>query len=83
VPSSENLGVGEPCEFANACAVGLICAAAEVLPDCAGVGCCTPFCNVEWGDAQCEALTATSCVPFFEVGMAPPGYELVGICISP
>jgi hypothetical protein len=83
VPSSESLAAGESCEFSNACAPGLICAAAESLPDCEGVGCCSPFCHLELGDTQCEALPGTSCVSFFEEGMAPAAYENVGLCILP
>lgn len=83
VPSAENLPAGESCEFANSCAVGLICAGAEALPDCPGVGCCVPFCELELGDMQCEAVPGTSCVSFYEEGMAPPGHEHIGVCISP
>ena len=56
---------------------------AEVLPDCQGSGCCTPFCEVMLGDAQCDAVPGTSCVPFWEEGLAPEGYEHIGVCVVP
>jgi hypothetical protein len=81
--SSENIPAGEPCGFINDCAAGHVCVAAEVLPACQGSACCTPFCNLELGDGQCELMPGTSCVPFFEDGTAPPGYEDVGLCVLP
>jgi hypothetical protein len=83
VPSSESLPAGASCEFVNSCAIGLVCVTAEVMPDCEGVGCCSPFCNLELGDEQCDALSGTSCLPFFADGRAPTNYELVGICMLP
>jgi hypothetical protein len=81
--TTQDIPTGEPCGFINDCAVGNGCVTAEVLPGCAGASCCTLFCNVMLGDQQCDALPGTSCVAFFEQGMAPPGYELVGLCILP
>jgi hypothetical protein len=81
--SLEDLPAGAPCGFINDCAAGSICMNPEVLPDCEGTGCCTPFCDLELGDAQCDSAPGTSCLPFFEENMAPPGYELVGVCVLP
>jgi hypothetical protein len=81
--SIQDIPTGEPCDSINACAIGNGCVIAEVLPSCVSAACCTLFCNVMLGDQQCDALPGTSCVPFFEQGMAPPGYELVGLCILP
>jgi hypothetical protein len=76
-----DLPVGEPCGFINDCVAGSACIDANLLPDCAGSACCSPFCSLGGGDTQCEGLPGTSCLPFFE--QPPPGYEQVGICISP
>jgi hypothetical protein len=81
--TTQDIPAGEPCGFINDCAKGLSCTTAEVLPSCEGSACCTLFCDVELGDQQCEAMPGTSCVPFFEDGQAPPGYELLGLCMLP
>ncbi len=74
---------GDLCEFINVCDPGLFCAGAAAVQGCAGaVGCCTPFCDVQLGAAQCPAVQE-DCVPVFAVGMAPPGLEDVGICALP
>ena len=71
---------GEPCGFINDCAAGNLCADATTLPTCAGAACCTPFCDLT--DPLCSTM-GTECVSFFEEGMAPPGYEDVGVCVLP
>jgi hypothetical protein len=81
--TTEGIPAGEPCGFINDCAGGNICVAAESLPACAGSACCTPFCDLELGEGPCGAVPGTSCVPLFEEGAAPPGYDLVGVCMSP
>jgi hypothetical protein len=75
--------VGDPCEYANACDPGLICANADAVPDCMGtVGCCAEFCDVT--NPMCTQMGAgAECTAYFEMGMAPPGYENVGVCILP
>jgi hypothetical protein len=73
--------LGQPCRFANACEAGSLCVDASMMPDCAGTGCCGSYCGLSLGDAQCDAVPGTLCVPFWEQGMAPAGYEDVGICI--
>ena len=76
----QNIPAGEPCGFINDCAAGLVCLDAEPFPACEGSACCSPFCDISLGDGQCEAVPGTSCVSFFEEGMAW-GYEQVGVCI--
>jgi hypothetical protein len=83
VVSLDDIPSGEPCGFINDCAPGLGCFTAEVLPDCDGSACCSPFCDLELGDQHCASLPGTSCSSFFEQGTAPPGYEHVGVCILP
>lgn len=46
--------LGEPCEWTQECAAGLICVSAQALPECPGASCCAPFC-VTGDDASCEA----------------------------
>jgi hypothetical protein len=81
--TTQDIPPGEPCGFINDCIVGSGCTTAEALPNCVGAACCSPFCELGAGDLTCEVLPGTTCVPFFEQGMAPPGYEDVGVCILP
>lgn len=76
-------GVLDPCEFLNACDPGLTCVGGASFPDCAGdVGCCTPYCEVG-NDAPCAEIAGTSCERWFIEGMAPPGFEQLGVCTVP
>jgi hypothetical protein len=79
--TTQDSPLGEPCGFHNDCAAGLGCLTAEVLPSCDGASCCASFCSVMEG-AACSQM-GTECSAFFEEGMAPPGYEDVGVCIVP
>jgi hypothetical protein len=81
--TTENIPEGEPCGYVNDCAPSLVCLTAEVLPACNGSACCGRWCNHDLGDAQCETAPGTVCELFFQVGMAPPGYENLGVCILP
>jgi hypothetical protein len=81
--TTQDIPTGEPCGFINDCAEGNGCIATEELPSCAGSACCSPFCDLDLGDQPCDVLPGTACVPFFEQGMAPPGYENVGVCLVP
>ena len=47
----------------------------------AQTGCCTPYCPVDGGPDPCNM--GEECVAFFVEGMAPPGYENVGVCVVP
>jgi len=78
--TTDGSGEGQPCGYINDCAPGNLCAAADALPECAGSSCCAAYCDL----ASPDCLTAgTECVTFFEEGLAPPGYEDVGICVLP
>jgi hypothetical protein len=79
--TTQDIPLGEPCGFINDCAAGLGCLTAEVLPNCNGSACCGSWCSVS-EMAPCPTM-GTECSPFFEEGMAPPGYEDVGVCIIP
>ncbi len=79
---------GTPCEFANVCNPGTMCASTDAAPhpDCQGaIGCCTPFCNYEQPDGACDALADElpdiECVPFSEEPAECAGP--VGVCVVP
>lgn len=78
--TTQDIPVGEPCGYINDCQAGLICLDATVLPSCNGAACCGEFCEIP--DGTCST-PGTECIEFFEMGMAPPGYETVGVCIIP
>jgi hypothetical protein len=80
--ASGEMGVyGDPCEYINVCDPGLFCATATAVPGCASSGCCSEYCDLSepaacMGDNQ-------MCLPAFEKGQTPPGYEDVGLCALP
>jgi len=73
---------GSECQYVNQCQKGSFCANAMVVENCPpeSNGCCTPYCSLSEGDAVCQPME--DCLAFFE-GMAPPGYENVGVCRIP
>jgi hypothetical protein len=82
--TTKDIPLGQPCNYINDCAEGLACLWADLLPACEGPECCSSFCDLNLGDGPCDALLpGTACLPFFEEGMAPAGYEHVGVCIVP
>jgi hypothetical protein len=78
--TTQDIPLGEPCGFINDCIAGTGCLTAEVMPNCNGSACCGSFCDLT--DPTCPQM-GTECSSFFEEGMAPPGYEDVGVCIIP
>jgi hypothetical protein len=78
--TTQDIPTGEPCGYINDCAAGNTCLNAEVLPNCNGSACCGSFCDLS--DPTC-ITEGTQCSAFFEEGMAPPGYDQVGVCIIP
>ena len=78
--TSQDIPTGEPCGFINDCIAGNFCADAAALPACNGSACCASYCDLT--DPVCSVM-GTECVSFFEEGMAPPGYEDVGVCVLP
>lgn len=72
---------GDPCEYANACKPGLYCLDSEHVEGCQAAACCTPFCDTS-RPLMCPGATQ-ECIPWYEEGMAPPGFEIVGICGVP
>jgi hypothetical protein len=79
--TTQDIALGEPCGFTNDCAGGLACIAADLLPNCDGAACCASFCSVMAGE-PCAQI-GTECSAFFEQGMAPSGYEDIGVCMLP
>lgn len=72
---------GQPCGYINDCLPGSFCVDGAVVPACNGSACCVPFCDLGLGDAQCAGVPGTFCVPFWEQGLAPAGFEQVGVCV--
>ena len=72
----------DPCEYANACDPGLICANPALATECdpQAAGCCLPFCDLSM--PECTNMGAM-CLPWYEMGMEPPGLENVGVCGLP
>jgi hypothetical protein len=77
-----DLPVGSACSNGHDCTDGHHCVDADQLPNCDAFRCCTNFCDLELGDAQCSE-PGTACVPLYEPGDAPAGYENVGVCTLP
>lgn len=79
---------GQSCDQIAVCDPGLFCAEAQSVPECKGgdaTGCCSPFCDLtdRDPDATCAAFSPTlACVPWFEPGTAPEGYEHLGGCLD-
>jgi hypothetical protein len=48
----------------------------------AAIGCCLPFCDTADDPAMCPGA-GQECIPWYEMGTAPPGFEQVGICGIP
>ncbi len=72
---------GDPCEHSNACEPGLYCLPPEYVEGCQSEGCCTPWCDTS-EPLMCPGA-AQECISWYEEGMAPPGYENVGVCGVP
>jgi hypothetical protein len=73
---------GDECYTIQSCQPGLLCANGMGQNGCMSDACCTPFCDVNGDGSECTD-PMESCVPYYEMGMAPPGYEDVGLCFIP
>lgn len=77
---------GDDCYTLQSCMPGLVCVSSDVLADCtASDACCTSFCDSSQGTVANPACTHPDeeCVPWYEAGMTPSGYEDVGACLVP
>ncbi len=74
----------DPCEFANVCDPGLICADAAAATECdpRALGCCTPMCALDDPDFVCPGV-GQSCVPLYEGDRMPPQFANIGYCTVP
>jgi hypothetical protein len=73
---------GDPCEFEfGCCDPGLICADDSAVPGCVGDRCCTEYCDLT--DPELCPGEGQACVPTYDPGSAPPGYENLGLCAVP
>jgi hypothetical protein len=77
--SGEVGAVFDPCEYANACDRGLLCAEPTAASECdpEASGCCVPMCSIAAGDELCPGV-GQKCVPVYD----PPtsGCEDFGHC---
>ena len=83
--ASGDAGVAfDPCEYINSCDKGFLCANPTIATECdpMAIGCCMPFCDTSVMPAMCPGANQV-CLPWYEMGTAPPGYENVGICGLP
>ncbi len=72
---------GSPCDFANACPNGTICAFNDVLCNNPSGGCCTPLCDLDTPSACSDPIP--SCTPFYPPGQAPDCLDDLGLCSAP
>ena len=81
---NENGDYGDLCYNQAGCAPGFACIYAANVPGCKSEYCCSPWCNIVENPELCASLDPKmQCVPWYEQGMATPGYENVGICGIP
>ena len=71
--------VGDGCEYSNGCDPGHTCLNGEYVAGCNDQYCCSMFCDLGLAD-PCLAY-GMQCVGWWEQGMAPQGFEDVGICV--
>ena len=80
--SGEEGQYGDPCEFANACDPGLVCADAVAVPKCNAGGCCTPYCALSEPNMCPGAGEGQKCEVLYPDN-PPVGFEDVGYCAIP
>ena len=71
----------DACALANDCAPGLVCLTQDRVPGCTFSSCCSAFCDLSAGDADCRALHPDMvCIDW----MSPsPEWSDVGACGIP
>lgn len=81
--SEGEFSVFSPCSYSNACDPGMLCWDPSFASECdQTAGCCLPLCDLSEVDTMCPGM-GQECLPFYPEGMAPPGYENVGLCGVP
>jgi hypothetical protein len=73
----------DACEYYNSCDKGFLCGNPGLGMECdpMALGCCLPYCDLSQPN-ECPGASQ-ECLPWYEMGMEPPGYENVGICGIP
>jgi hypothetical protein len=77
---------GDPCSSHYDCGPGHTCIGADAHTECPGSGCCSTLCDHTdpTGDDACAAVDRNQgCEPWYLEGMAPEGYEELGVCALP
>lgn len=90
MPTLGDQTLGEYCWLLSGCNPGMICATADLLPNCFGpagdTGCCTDLCDItEVPDPCTDIHPDLECVPWYHQGAEPPSADLqdVGACVLP
>lgn len=69
----------DDCTMIAQCNTNHLCIDGEAVTGCEADACCTPICNLEEMPDNCPE-GSTGCVPYYEEGQAPEGFEWVGFC---
>ncbi|MCA9651512.1 MAG: hypothetical protein H6712_30080 [Myxococcales bacterium] len=90
MPTIGDQTLGEYCYLLSGCNPGMICATADLLPNCFGpagdTGCCTDLCDITEVPDPCTNIhPEMECVPWYHQGAEPPSADLqnVGACVLP
>lgn len=75
-----NLEVGEPCFEANSCVEGAACVGMDALCPAGSDTCCSQVCDLSAPDPDAACTDGRTCIDFYPLGDAPPGYDNVGLC---
>ncbi len=82
IDASAGANQGDPCQYSNGCSPGFICINGPYVQNCNSQACCTAYCDTDLANT-CVGKPTVECIPYYEDGTAPPGYEDVGICGIP
>jgi len=74
---------GDGCTYPGSCEAGAACLDAVSVPGCTDSACCTPYCDLNQPNPDMSCTAETVCIGWFSPGMAPLGYEHVGVCTTP
>ena len=80
VSQTDEVPAGGACEFFNECADLTACIDGTLVTDCTGGYCCSSVCDLSEVDPSAVCLPGQTCVPWWEAGMAPKGYQDLGVC---
>ncbi len=83
IAAEPGIPLGQPCGYSNDCEPGNQCLEASFVPGCVDASCCSAYCDLSLGDAECAAQPGSVCTAFFLEGEVPAGFENVGVCTLP